>query len=249
MNKLIKYLRKIRFSILNKFYSKQGRLRGYKGGLAECAVSVSYPRSGSHWIRILLEKYFDKPVMSDFIEQKYPRWNKRVWRSGHDLALNEKYDVVLYTIRHPIPTMWSTLQYYDEAPVTKNIDFRLKQWMDNVSKWCIEENFTYKKYILIYEELANNTEQSLKDVIKWLSPDQEINLEKINEAISFTTKEKVKELTKHDQKVIKATQDYYKKREEFVDEWGKHILDQLPERIYKLVEKYNANVGIKNYIR
>jgi len=107
---------------------------------------LSFPRSGRHWMTIMLELYHGGPVFSDSFRDEYAaRTHINSWVHGEDPLFSGKR--VLFIYRNPLDVMYSfhiywatydplipeTRHYESDDPDISHVEARLKGWMD---KWC-----------------------------------------------------------------------------------------------------------------
>ena len=73
---------------------------------------ISFPRTGSHWLRMMLEQYSNRPLLiRSFFE--HPNKDYLLLHS-HDMQLSEKRKNVLYLYRKPIDVVYSQLNFYQQ---------------------------------------------------------------------------------------------------------------------------------------
>jgi len=198
----------------------------------EIPYYVGVSRSGSHWIRLVLEGYLDgKSPISSFIACKddinvlYSRLND--FKGTHDMQLDFEYDNVIYLYRNPIDCIFSNLKYDGTDFRDKNeVDRYLKIWIAHIQKWIYDEKFTNKKVVLSYEKLKNNFVDEFSKLLSFLNI--EINANKIIESKGIYTKSKIREIV-HDKKVINNDLDYELHRNIFIKLFGEYIIINLPE--------------------
>ena len=139
---------------------------------------VSFPRSGSHWIRISLESYLGgKSPLSNFfnmmsvsLEQYQHMDLSKDFKGTHDLDLLFENSFVLYIYRNPIDTIFSQLMYCEiDLNNLQKIDELTYLWIRHINKWIFDENFTKKKEIIQYEKLQNSFELEFAKVIDYFS--------------------------------------------------------------------------------
>jgi FkbM family methyltransferase len=174
---------------------------------------ISFPRTGSHWLRMLVELYFDRPTLTRIF---YKHTNSDyLFLHDHDIDLIVNRENVIYLYRDPVDTVFSQLNYYREGLD----DFiRIEHWAElygkHLAKWLSEEKFTRNKLILKYEELR----QSPLDVIKNLSRYYHVRFDekRAAEVIRLVSRATVREKTeKHDPQVQNTSVDYERQREIF----------------------------------
>lgn len=102
---------------------------------------VSYPRTGSHYVRIVIEDCIHCPCAptSFLFNENTPPWgfhlHDRIVGSGNEGAFSG-FDSVIYLYRHPIDTIYSNIRYH-ESESWKTIAYEyknhLERWMYNHS--------------------------------------------------------------------------------------------------------------------
>ena len=70
---------------------------------------VSFPRTGSHWLRMLTELYFGRPSLVRVFY--YSERQDFLMLHAHDLELDVERLRVIYLYRHPVETIFSQLYY------------------------------------------------------------------------------------------------------------------------------------------
>jgi hypothetical protein len=182
---------------------------------------VSFPRTGSHWLRMLMELYFEKPslVRSFFLKE----FNDFTCYHHHDVELGLERRNVIYLYREPVATIFSQMKYYNESFSDES---RIAYWSvvygKHLEKWLITEHFTTKKTILKYEKLkANLADEFSKICTHFGATFEQEKLKKVAEQVS---KEKLKEKTRHDSKVVNLSPAYDSERSEFTTKYAEHVL-------------------------
>ena len=187
---------------------------------------VSFPRTGSHWLRMMMELYFERPTLVRafyyFDKTDYLTYHT------HDLDLDLVRQDVIYLYRDPIPTIFSQLMYHKE-----NIDDteRIIHWTSiygkHLDKWLVNEKFTTHKTLINYEALKANLIQEFSKITKHFgSALHSVKLEEVSQKIS---KVEVKNKTKHDSQVMNLDDGYTFTRKRFADTYN----DLIWETIYK----------------
>jgi hypothetical protein len=118
---------------------------------------ISYPRTGSHWLRMMLELYTGRPLLRRTFF--HPDAGPPLLIHEHDRTAEDKYcpTDVLFLYRNPVDTVFSLANYWmcfdlpnqDHGTVRYTNDY-----MIHLRKWLVTETFTKKKTIVRYEELA-----------------------------------------------------------------------------------------------
>lgn len=193
---------------------------------------VGVSRSGSHWIRLVLEGYMGgKSPLSNFIACKddinilLNRLND--FKGTHDMQLDFKAENVIYLYRNPIDCIFSNLKYDGTDLLNRNaVDYYLDIWIRHIQKWYYNEQFTKNKVILCYEKLQEDFVSEFSKILSFLN--LEIDVDKIIKSKDIYTKGKIREIV-HDKKVINNESDYEIQRDKFIELHGKYIYEKLPE--------------------
>ncbi len=173
---------------------------------------VSFPRTGSHWLRMVLEMYFDRPLLTrSFFDHSSRDY---LLNHTHDMQLNVVRENVLYLYRDPVDTLYSQLCYHNEDLDDPQ---RLAFWADlygqHASKWLCTEQFTQRSTLLCYEGLRDDPEADFVAAIEHLGG--KVDLDRLRDCVAAVDRGRVKEHTAHDQQVINLKQDYASQREQF----------------------------------
>jgi FkbM family methyltransferase len=173
---------------------------------------VSFPRTGSHWLRMVLEMYFDRPLLTrSFFEHANEDY---LLYHSHDLDSNLVRDDVLYLYRDPVDTVYSQLQYHREDI---NDPQRVAYWADlygqHAHKWLCSERFTRRKTVLCYDDLRSDPETDFAAAIRHLGG--EVDHDRLRMCLAAVDRNRVKERTAHDEGVVNLHNDYARQREQF----------------------------------
>ncbi len=196
---------------------------------------VSFPRTGSHWMRLMMELYFERPslVRAFYFKDSQDFMTYHT----HDIDLDVYRKNVIYLYRDPVPTIYSQLNFYQENTEDKDkIEYWSNLYGKHLSKWLIDETVSEKKTILRYERLKTNIEDEFSKVTNHFG--QSLDKEQLNNIKDRVSKEEVKKKTYHDPRVIARKNDYELSREEFTrlhSDW-----------VYECVLKQNS--GLAQYL-
>jgi len=183
---------------------------------------VSFPRTGSHWLRMVMELYFEKPSLVRVFY--YNNSQNYLTIHTHDMELNIYRKNVIYLYRNPVPTIYSQMKYYKENIHDQQ---RISHWSilygKHLSKWLIEESESEKKTILRYESLVKNIVAEFSKIT--LHFGISLNSDKLRQAAKQVSKEEVKKKTSHDSQVISTRASYESKRKEFAQKYSTLITD------------------------
>lgn len=179
---------------------------------------VSYPRTGSHWFRVMMEKYTGQPsLMRSF----YDPTPEKVWGFHiHNRVIGEhepsegptkNLKKVIYLYRNPYDTIFSLLKYeriipplWKGAPsqlMSEKVALYAKEYKAHLDRWLTDnddiENIIYLKYENLKSDRAAD---EFKKAIEFL--DFEWDEAKFHVVYNSTNKKSVKDLTPHDNSVI-----------------------------------------------
>ncbi len=174
------------------------------------AFIVSFPRTGSHWLRMLMELYFGRPTLT----RKFFLLDSEDYMAYHTHDRDVDRKNVVYLWRDPVDTVYSQIIYKGEA--VNDID-RIEFWSDSYGKhldrWLVTETCTEKKLVLRYEELVHDA----TDVLQKVSEHFKIPFDttKAWNATSRVTKVEVKARTKYDDGVMRLGEEYTRGRVKF----------------------------------
>lgn len=174
---------------------------------------ISFPRTGSHWLRMIMELYFEKPGLRRVFF--YPDAKDFTCYHWHDVDLETRgVNSVIYLYRHPVDTVYSQLRYHKED--FRDIE-RVRYWADtyarHLSKWLFDESFTTQKTTIRYEGLRANPQEEFRKVCEHLG--QVFDPARLEGALAKVSKEKLKTLTNHDDQVVNLTREYDGERQGF----------------------------------
>lgn len=186
---------------------------------------VSFPRTGSHWLRSMMELYFDRPMLvRSFFKTDRDDY---LLLHTHDMNLTERPENVIYLYRDPVDTIYSQLRYYQQAVYDKHLAiFWAQQYALHLAHWMFESDFATRKTVITYEQIQGNT----VDVFQRLS--QHFNMgtvdsTRLHQIKQSTSKKLLKEKTDlYDKQVVNAQIDVEAK------EWFKqHIAQNIWDAI------------------
>lgn len=194
---------------------------------------VSFPRTGSHWFRMVLELYSDRPLLT---RSFFPHSNENYLLSHtHDMNLSECRKNVIYLYRNPTDVIFSQLNYYQQ-PIDRELFVRLwvNQYSLHLIHWIFLEDCTTRKLVISYEQMKSNIALVYKRVCEHL--ELEFDKKKILEVAAQIDKKKVASKTSHDPQVISKKKDYQDKRMKFSQTYHDLIRDILQENAHLFLE-------------
>ena len=181
---------------------------------------VSFPRTGSHWLRMLMELYFERPSLVRVFY--YPERMDYLTLHTHDLELDVERSHVIYLYRDAVDTIYSQLQYHEEDIDDQE---RIAHWADlygrHLDKWLHKEAFTERKTVLRYERLKEDLIEEFRKVCNHF--DSPLDPERLEAVAERVSKERVNEKTTHDPQVMNLTQTYEEERQRFRKEHDEFV--------------------------
>jgi Sulfotransferase domain len=187
---------------------------------------ISFPRTGSHWLRMIMELYFEKPSLRRiFFYEDATDFTCYHW---HDVDLSlTGVKSVIYLYREPVETVYSTLQYHREDIRDQG---RIAHWTDvygaHLHKWLVDESFTSKKTLVRYEGLKQDVCGEFAKVCSHFA--QPLDADRLLDVVKKVSKDALKAKTQHDQQVVNVSASYAVTREEFMRDSG----DLIRQRIF-----------------
>jgi len=149
---------------------------------------VTFPRSGCHWLTMLIELYFERPSLRQvfyFHDQK-----DYLMIHTHDHDLECKKENVVYVYRTPTNTMFSVMNYYSINLECKDfLIMWLDKYIEHITHWLLDETFTKKKTIITYDRLQSDFESEFIKIINHFN--YAVDKIKISEIQEIATKQQL----------------------------------------------------------
>ncbi len=190
---------------------------------------VSFPRTGSHWLRMLMEYYFKVPSLVRIFE--YTDSKEFTCYHTHDLEVDKLTDVqcknCIYLYRKPVDTVYSIMKYYKaDLGDSKEIKRWSVVYAQHLEKWLINEDFTKNKLIVTYDGIKSNINEEFQKICKFFN--REFDPKRLKEIYDQISKDRVYDTIKNNQ-IINRTADYEDVRSTFIKTneaiINKHITD------------------------
>lgn len=185
---------------------------------------VSFPRTGSHWLRMLCELYFERPSLVRAFY--YPEKNDYLMLHTHDMDLDVSRTHVIYLYREPVATIYSQLNYHQESIEDRE---RIRHWADlygrHLDKWLHQERFTTHKTIMTYTGMKSDLAQEFAKVTTHFGVG--LDADRLAEIAERVSKDEVKKKTQHDPQVVQLKSGYADLREQFRAEQGDFVWEVL----------------------
>lgn len=174
---------------------------------------VSFPRTGSHWLRNVMELYFEKPSLTRVFYYRNPTDFTCFHIHDEDLSFNENKRII-YLYRDPVETIYSQMNFYNED--INDIE-RIEHWANiygkHLQKWLLNDNLSIEKVVLTYEGLKHNFNDEFNKLMVFLN--NSLDNVKLKKALNTVSKEQIKNRVQHDPRVINSSKNYSQNREVF----------------------------------
>lgn len=185
---------------------------------------VSFSRTGSHWLRMIMELYLEKPsLVRAFYFKDASDFS---CYHTHDMDLKLRRENVLYLFRNPVETVYSQLCYYKENPDDQE---RRQYWTNlyarHLAKWLVHDDFTRKKTVITYEGMKSDMAQEFAKICRHFG--EELDTRKLEALLEKVSKAELKKKTAHDKQVVNLTDEYQKNRESFMDRYSELIYSEI----------------------
>jgi len=195
---------------------------------------VSYPRTGSHWLRVIVEQYLSKPCLPEsfFDTDLNNPWayhlHDRIIGDG-DEGFTDNFDKVIYLYRNPIDTIYSLVRYEQ----TQDWESIATEYHNHLTRWLYNHDDCKRLISIKYEDIKNNYQETFKQIFDFL--DVEYNEELLKNCYEKTTHHKVKTLTQHNEQIVNNdifNGKYLTDKSQFKEYFGENI-NEMFEGIYK----------------
>jgi len=186
---------------------------------------VSYPRTGSHWLRILVEKYTGIPSVLQSFFDPYPQ---KVWGFHiHDREIGKfepsegpttNLKKVIYLYRDPVDTIYSQMKYHKDLPfswdgkssdfISKKVEDYIEEYFNHMNRWLKNNQDIELLLIIKYEDIQKNSSTTCKKVIDFLN--FEWDEEKFENVYKECDKFLTKRVTPHDHSALNPEEIFHK---------------------------------------
>lgn len=211
---------------------------------------VSFPRTGSHWLRMIMELYFERPSL--VLVFYYPERKDYLTLHTHDLDLDTRRSHAIYLYRDPVDTIYSQLNYYREG--MDDVE-RIVHWSalygKHLDKWLCEERFTKRKTVITYENLKHHLADEFAKIADHFS--LPLDAERLRGAAARVSKQEVQSKTTHDTRVVQVAEGYENAREIFRERQGERVWKTVLEGRGYLAEYFakedHPELGDRKFIQ
>lgn len=168
---------------------------------------VSFPRTGSHWFRYVMEVALEQPaiVSSYYFPSPEKCWGLHMhdrWLDNGDIPPTRNLKNVIYLFRNGMDTVYSQLRYDKIVPDNWNgnrsnrIDIEVEavtsQYKAHLNRWRFNREDIERCLEIRYEELMKNPKRVFQQTFDFLGI--KVSEEKLEYAIKDATKEKIDSL-------------------------------------------------------
>lgn len=195
--------------------------------IAVCPFLVSYPRTGSHWLRFFLEQYFDRPLLpGSFFD--HPTGATPLLEHTHDEDLEtDPARPAIYLYRGVVNTIYSQLRFYHgeralELPAVM-VDAAGHHYRAHLRKWLVDERARASRCVLAYEWLLDDPFPHLQRAIEFL--DSEADQARVRAIWPTVTHDSIKQRTTHDPRIIRSDRDSSQLRDLFRFRHGSRLIE------------------------
>jgi hypothetical protein len=115
---------------------------------------VAFPRTGSHWLRALVERVLDRPTLVRvfFLHDRHD-W---LFIHDHDDGLTLRRKRVIYLYRNPVQVVFSQMGYHgDDWSDENKVSYWAERYGEHLYKWLVTENFASDKAVVCYEYMLD----------------------------------------------------------------------------------------------
>lgn len=216
-------------------------------------IMVSFPRCGCHWVRMLMELYFERPTLPavfyyfDFEPNDELNY---VCYYTHDIKLNIKGPKsIIYFYRDPVDVLHSLIRarelQFSDTELDIFLDNRIAKYADlyarHLHKWLIQEQFTEKKTIFTYEELRNSPVPTWAKIIGHFGIEEVDELKLLKILKKLTYKEVNARAWKPDQKWYLGWGENRKTQAEYKEDKN-NFREQYKNLIWQILLEENQNL-------
>lgn len=187
---------------------------------------VSFPRTGSHWLRMLIELYFERPLLVRTFF--FPRRRDYLLLHTHDMDLEVERQNVIYLYRDPVDTVYSLLKYHGQSTEDRAWSLHwCRLYARHLDKWLHKECFTRKKTVARYARLKEAMCEEFAKIC--LHFGVAFDPTRLKQAAARVSKERVAQKTRHDPNVMAASPAYEADRRLFRQKHGDCVWEAILE--------------------
>ena len=183
---------------------------------------ISFPRTGSHWLRMILERATDRPLLPrSFFGHDNQRY---LLNHSHDYEFKLRPRRLIYLYRDPVPTVFSQIKFHQVDPQDRP---HVELWADlyrlHLRHWLLPAH--PDRTVVTYEELATDAARVAARVLHALG--EEVDRDRIAQATDQVDRATAVSHTQHDQRIVNTQEDYAVQRQRFTQQHGAMIRDRV----------------------
>jgi len=194
---------------------------------------VSFPRTGSHWFRIVMELYLGIPCLVESWTIKKPRTFWAYHRHDRYLEEVDNRNNVLYLYRNPVETLCSEM-YYWEKDFSDHIDEYISIYSNHLIRWLYNHDDVNLFEAITYEDFKDNPIPIVSKALSFLQichhgdSTYDIDKNKIISCYEQASKQKIKEMTKvSNPKAVNINGKYNDIKNMFREKYSYYILQKF----------------------
>jgi len=197
------------------------------------AYLVSFPRTGSAWLRMMIELAFDRPTLTRvYLLQDRTDY---IMLHTHDDDLTLRRNCVVYLYRDPVDTIYSQLSFTGEDTTSEYaiIDCA-ERYGRHLWKWLVEEEFTRRKAVIRYDRLQNDVVSEMGKIAAC------IGIHRCDErtcaAAVIADKNMMKQNTSYDPQIMRKDAGYDAARHDFRGGFSETVWRQVLNNREEIIE-------------
>ena len=183
---------------------------------------ISFPRTGSHWLRMILERATDRPLLPrSFFEHDNQRY---LLNHSHDYEFKLQPRRLIYLYRDPVPTVFSQIRFHQlDTQDRRHIELWADLYRLHLQRWLLSAH--PDRTIVTYEDLATDAAGAAARVLAAL--DEDVDRDRIADAAGEFDRTTAISHTRHDQRIVNTEEDYVTQRQRFNQQYGAMIRDRV----------------------
>lgn len=209
---------------------------------------ISFPRTGSNWLRMIMELYFRKPALTGSFYHPYAV--SFTCYARHDINLKLKgIRNVIYLHREPVSTVFSFMKYHHgenifnlppNASYKEQIKACAQIYGRHVAKWMLHEQDSQKKCCVSYDKMRQSPHDEFKKISNFF--EMPFDPKKLDFALSHATKIKNEKKQKNkNPRVVITEANYENDRVAFSSKYSKLINEYFMAQDPQLLNYHNLS--------
>lgn len=185
---------------------------------------ISFPHTGSHWLRMVLELYSDRPLLPRSFLEHFNR--DYLLHHTHDQDYGVEARRVIYLYRDPTPTVFSQIKMHDRDLMDRDeVELWATLYRVHLKHWLSRRRADLT--VVRYEDLRDDTATAIAPVLASLGlPMDHGRLQRVAAEASRLGPE---EQLAHDPHTLSRQARYDHRRAIFADRWERLINELVIE--------------------